>query len=409
MFGWLERGRVRSLLGAVPADAGVELTAALAELRRLRAQAGADPDGDDDRRIARAELRVRRQARLAAGSGRGVGVGRPIDVAAVRAALNEGVLVEIGVHAGRLVAVTVGTGGARARELGAVAEVEAELAHLLAALRRLARPAGSDAAAVRALTAVGDALADLDALVLGPVQRRLADAPAVVVSPPAGLMALPWGSLPSLAGRAVTVTPAAGLWLAARARTRARASGGPVVLGAGPRLRGAPDEVAALARLHVSSTVLTPPESTVSRVLGALDGAAVVHLACHASFRRDNPMFSALELADGPLVVHDVERLTNPPAVVVLAACDSGLSEAYPGEELVGFLSVLLASGTDSVVASVVPVPDLDTTTFMTAFHTRLLAGDQPAAALAAARAETAGASPAAFLTATAFTCFGAG
>jgi hypothetical protein len=45
----------------------------------------------------------------------------------------------------------------------------------------------------------------------------------------------------------------------------------------------------------------------------------------------------------------------------------------------------------------------------MTAFHTRLLAGDRPAAALAAARGATAGASPAAFLTATAFTCFGAG
>jgi CHAT domain-containing protein len=221
-------------------------------------------------------------------------------------------------------------------------------------------------------------------------------------------MAVPWGSLPSLSSRPVTVAPAAGLWLSAEQRAARPRPPGHAVLAAGPRLRAAPEEVAGLARLYPAAIIMTAPDSTVVEVLSALDGAAVAHLACHATFRRDNPMFSSLELSDGPLVVHDVERLSRPPAVLVLAACDSGLSETYPGEELLGFLSVLLAAGTESMIASVVAIPDVDTVPLMTALHRCMVAGERPAVALAHARAGL-DHSPGAFLAATAFSCFGAG
>ena len=48
------------------------------------------------------------------------------------------------------------------------------------------------------------------------------------------------------------------------------------------------------------------------------------HLACHGSFRADNPLFSSLLLADGGLTVHDVESLGAGPRELVLSACDSG-------------------------------------------------------------------------------------
>ena len=149
---------------------------------------------------------------------------------------------------------------------------------------------------------------------------------------------MPWGALPSLSGRAFTVAPSAATWL--RATT---AGGGPgrqsdggatrptrVVLAHGPGLPGAADEVRRLATAYPGAEVLRGAEATVATVLARTDGADVVHLAAHGRLRVDNPMFSALELADGPLTVHDIERLRAAPRVVVLASCDAALGASTP-------------------------------------------------------------------------------
>src|SRR5262249_10944157 len=76
--------------------------------------------------------------------------------------------------------------------------------------------------------------------------------------------------------------------------------------------------------------------ATVTSTLQALDGAALAHLACHGHFRSDSPLFSSLELADGPLNVYDLQNLRRPPGIVVLSACDLALSRLHPGDELLG-------------------------------------------------------------------------
>ena len=133
--------------------------------------------------------------------------------------------------------------------------------------------------------------------------------------------------------------------------------------------------------------------------------AGRVHVACHGRFRADSPLFSSLELADGPLNVYDLQRLRWPPEVLVLSACDLALSDRYPGDELLGMAAVLLGMGTRTVVASVVPVADSVTRRLMLAFHRRLVAGTSPAAALAHAQAGLRGDSPAA----AGFVCLGSG
>jgi CHAT domain-containing protein len=129
----------------------------------------------------------------------------------------------------------------------------------------------------------------------------------------------------------------------------------------------------------------------------------VAHLAAHATFRADNGMWSSVHLADGPLTVYELETLVRPPDVVVLSACQSGLSTVRPGDEVLGLAAALLGLGTRAVVASVVPVADADTAPLMIALHHRLLAGDEPAVALAGAQAAIGGA------VAASFGCFGAG
>jgi CHAT domain-containing protein len=97
-------------------------------------------------------------------------------------------------------------------------------------------------------------------------------------------------------------------------------------------------------------------------------------------------LFSALELADGPLNVYELQRLRRVPGVIVLSACDLAYADARPGDELLGFASALIAMGARSVIASVVPVPDATAKRLMIALHRRLVAGASPAVALAGAQ-----------------------
>ena len=120
--------------------------------------------------------------------------------------------------------------------------------------------------------------------------------------------------------------------------------------------------------------------------MSALEGTSIAHLACHGRFRSDSPLFSSLELADGPLNVYELQRLRRPPELVVLSACDLAISDTRPGDELLGFAAALIGMGTRTVIASVVPVPDASARRLMVALHRHLRTGHSPALALAKAQ-----------------------
>jgi CHAT domain-containing protein len=134
----------------------------------------------------------------------------------------------------------------------------------------------------------------------------------------------------------------------------------------------------------------------------------MLHLACHGRLRADNPLFSSLLLADGPLTVYELERLQDPPHQVVLAGCDTGRVHLVAGEEVLGLAAALLGSGTSTLIASVVPVPDLATVELMQRYHQALVRGLTPAAALADAQTQVDD-DPAALVASAGFICMGAG
>ena len=232
---------------------------------------------------------------------------------------------------------------------------------------------------------------------------ELADRPLVVV-PTGSLQNVPWALLPSCAGRPVTVSPSATLWLGARSRP---ADPGHALVAAGPALPGADAEARAVAAVH-GVVPLLAAEATARRVLGALDGAALVHLATHGRLAPHNPLFSELTLADGPLFAYDVEQLAAAPHTVVLAACESGRSVVCAGDELLGLGAMFLARGSSQLVASPLPVPDTETAPLMTAFHRRVAAGRPVAQALAEAQEQMRG-TGVAELTTGRFVCVGSG
>ena len=160
----------------------------------------------------------------------------------------------------------------------------------------------------------------------------IGDGPVVIV-PPVKLHAVPWALLPSLHDRVLSVTPSARAWL--RAHGSSAGSSQPC-----PRPRSQPGHPGParcpLAAEYGGSTVLGDGTATAARVLEAIDGAWLVHVAAHGTFRSDSPLFSSLRMDDGPLTVHDFERLRRAPYRLILPCCDSGLLAPAGADELLG-------------------------------------------------------------------------
>jgi CHAT domain-containing protein len=316
-----------------------------------------------------------------------------------------------------LYAVVVGGAGRRAvlASLGPTARALTELDAARFAVRRLAFGRGSPVALAAARVALAESAKQLDSLLLAPIAAVAGDGPVVIV-PTGALHVLPWSTLPSLHGRSVTIAPSAALWLDSQRAEPARSRRRRVALVAGPGLPGAGPEVASLARGYrdtgrgVELVRLTGRRAAAAAVKSAIDGATLAHVAAHGRFRADNPLFSALAMADGPLTVHDLESMRRAPETLVLSACDSGLSAVQPGDELLGLAASLLAMGTNTLVASLLPVPDDATRSLMVDLHRRLRAGASPAEALAAAQASRlSSGDDGALAAAASFVCIGRG
>jgi CHAT domain-containing protein len=148
------------------------------------------------------------------------------------------------------------------------------------------------------------------------------------------------------------------------------------------RLVRVENEVRVLAPLFSESKVLLGEEATLEALYTFAPDADVLHIACHGQFRPDNPLFSSLGLADGSLTARDAYHLDLRCGLVTLSACETGMSEIAPGDELIGLARGFFAAGAPSLLVSLWNVDDDSTAMLMTDFYTRLQAGDRPAAAL---------------------------
>jgi tetratricopeptide (TPR) repeat protein len=329
-----------------------------------------------DRERRRLEKAVRERTHLAHGQPLRGSTPR-FDLDELVGALGETVLVELIEVDDVLHAVVVRDGKLSRHAVGPVSTAAVEVERSRFRLRWLAHGRSQRGPSLDVLGS------RLGAAILGPAEALLGDRPVVMV-PPGRLQALPWGLLPSLADRPVNVVPSAVTWL--RARRLRPPSDRRVVLVLGPGLAAGKAEVTRLAECYPDATVLANGDATAEKVLRALDGAWIAHIAAHGTFRSDSPLFSSLRLDDGPLTVYDFERLRRAPYRLVLSSCDSGLAKPVGADELLGLSSSLIPLGAAGILASVVPVNDPATVPLMTALHDNLQAGQSLAAAFAAAR-----------------------
>jgi CHAT domain-containing protein len=371
-----ERWRATALtVPSVRPSADAELNAGLAALREVTSRLEeARRQGTATAELQREQLRLEGVVRARSLQAPGMaGAGRTvIDVRALLDQLGTAQLVEIVDVDGTLHVLVCGAGrGVRQFTAGRTEDAVRAADFAPFALRRLARGrAGDNADSARAiLDAAGPELQDA---ILGPAAGQLGDAPIVVV-PPGKLHAVPWALLPALGSRAFSVAPSAQAWM--RARAARPPSSRRVTLARGPGLATDGAEVPVLADMYSGATVLSGDEATAERVLSAIDGAWMAHIAAHGRFRADSPLFSSLRMSDGPLTVYDFEQLRRAPYRLVLSSCDSGVLAPAGADELLGLVSSLLPLGTAGIVAGVVPLNDDALVPLMVSLHRHLLAG----------------------------------
>lgn len=410
VFAWSERSRAQAFrIRPVQPPEDPATASAIAEFRRLddvlrTAELGGRHDPEARRRRAALQRQLREQSwTAAADNGRGGGPHAAVRDArasadtAARITLSDTIaelarcdqaMISLLQHDGRLLALALADGRAELLRLGDHARAVEACQRLLGDLE--ARVARSLPARLQAVIeqSMRRQLAVLTEEITAPLRPLPRDLPIVII-PTGPLAAVPWNLLPDLRGRAVTVSPSARMWLAAR---RAERSHGDEhepdprpVLAAGPRLAHAEAEIAAIAGLYPRPLVLTGGSATVEATLRAMDGARTVHLAAHGHHERGNVMFARLDLADGPLMAYDLQRLARPPRRVILSACELGRADVRVGDEPLGFTAALLHAGTSTVISSSTLIPDAAAAPLMTALHEALSAGGRPAAALTAA------------------------
>lgn len=413
---WAERWRSTATTAAPPGPGDVprdEDTARdLAALRAQKQQANTARDAGlptehFDRHIATLERRIRerhlfRTGTTTSGAGAGTRADAHSDIrSGARShvpdllsglAERDTTLVELLNLDGDLHVVTAHHGRVRASHVGKLEKaVQAqEYARYLLSRAGRGQPAGLAQAGTRLQAAL---LGDLTVPGDGPV----------VVSAPNQLQRLPWALLPALADRPVSSAPSARAWLRA---SRQQPAGDQRTFIVGPGLASGGAEVEAIRRADPAATYLTGDAPTVAVSLDSIDGAALVHIAAHGNFRKDNPLFSSIDLADGPLMVHDLEHLTQPPHRVVLSACETGDMQPVGADELLGLSVSLLAMGSAGVISSLVKVHDHATADVMLHVHDALRRGKNGAASMLHAR-RIAADDPLRLATAVSFTAFG--
>jgi CHAT domain-containing protein len=379
---WSERWRATAY--AVPSvrpSADAELNASLAALRtatrgleQARSQGMRSVSRQKEQR--RLETEVRASALRARGNGPWTRA--PFSPADLLDELGPAQLVEIVDLDGSLYVLVCAQGKVRQFAAGQASDAMKAADFARFALRRLAcsRPGDDPGSSLAVLDKAGPALQQA---LLGPAVRHLGDGPVIIV-PTGKLHPIPWAILPALKDRVTSVAPSAAAWMRAHQAQEPRHRH--VVLARGPGLGSNGAEVPELAKLYDDVTVLDDAAATADKVLSALDGAWLAHIAAHGIFRADSPLFSSLRMHDGPLTVYDFEQLNRAPYRLVLSSCEGAALAPAGANELLGLVSSLLPLGTAGIIAGLVPLNDQALVPLMVDLHGHLRAGQTLAESL---------------------------
>jgi CHAT domain-containing protein len=236
------------------------------------------------------------------------------------------------------------------------------------------------------LKCINDVLRRLNDLVFAPLANRVAGRNLIIV-PFDVLHNVPFhalydGTAYLIEDREIAYAPSARLYTICRSRgvrSRTRIS----VFGAAddgaPHIR---DEVETIRRHFPTARCFVGDDASRKSLAEVAAESDVVHIASHAIFRQDNPMFSAFKLSDEWLNAYDVSALRMDSAMVTLSGCSTGAGRVYAGDEMLGLVRSFLKAGASALVVTLWPVNDRSSAELMGAFYEGLGRGDSARASL---------------------------
>jgi CHAT domain-containing protein len=297
-------------------------------------------------------------------------------------------LVEYVAFGDELVAYVVTEAGIEVfRELGSVEEISGEVAKFRFQIDSLRFGSAAIRRHLPVLTGrVQKQLQRLYNLLIRPLIKVIRNRDLIIV--PAGhLNYLPFQALHDgerylIESCAISLAPSATVLLKCLTRQRREADSAVLVGVPDEQTQKIAHEIEALQKVFRHSIVLTNENATIAALKNSVADVDVVHLACHAQFRADNPRFSSLKLADDWLSVDDAYNLKLNCSLVTLSACETGVNSVAAGEELIGLARGFLSAGTPSILLSLWTVDDEATSEFMVDFYSELKTAESVADAL---------------------------
>ena len=173
---------------------------------------------------------------------------------------------------------------------------------------------------------VQDHLAELYRMLIGPLDGFLADRKSLVFVPFDFLHYLPFHALfdgaTYLTDRfTISYAPAATIYRLFK--TKLVAVNGPALLIGVPDARTPfiTDEIESIGSVLPDVRAYVGAEATRDRLTREMTRARLIHIASHALFRPDNPMFSSIQLHDAALNFFDIYNLRTSAALVTLSGC----------------------------------------------------------------------------------------
>ena len=222
-------------------------------------------------------------------------------------------------------------------------------------------------------------LGELYLLLLAPIEARLARFRHLVIAPHRNLHGLPYAALhkggSALIDRfTISTIPSASVFAGCRRRPAPLRRPSLVIAVPDEQAPLISEEAALVAGLLPSARLLSGSDATIEAFRQQAQGQRVVHLSTHGYFRRDNPLFSAIQLADGRLNTIDLQEIALDAELVALSACSSGATISAGGDERLGLIRGFLSAGARNLLVSLWNINDASTKEFMRFFYTHLAA-----------------------------------
>ncbi len=183
-----------------------------------------------------------------------------------------------------------------------------------------------------------------------------------------------------------TFAPSAAVWSVLNERTDETAKSSLLMGYADERIPFVEDEIRQIQNTLPRARALVGGEASFAAFTASASRYDIIHLACHGHFRPESPMFSSLHLSDGWITVRDVCSQKLKASLVTLSACETGLSEVFAGDEILGLARGFLTAGAGALIVSLWSVNDEASGRLMSDLYQNLQRGGSISASLRAAQ-----------------------